>query len=393
MEAANTKAIAPQTKRRFAIFIDGTWNVEDNNTNVWRLYSLCSDANQGNDEQLCFYTKGVGTAYGSKFKGGVLGMGFTTIIRQTYDWLISHYRKGDEIFIFGFSRGLYAARSLAGLVAHCGIPISGSPVGTDEVYQRYKHANARTIYKLLELHSQGKDQDFTPFEKWMVEYCLTADITMVGVWDTVGALIGNYDYLETGLRLPIKRVYHALAIDEHRFSFEPTLLTRNIHSDRPLSERSHPRAVEDVEQRWFPGAHANLGGGYESDPLSQRPLDWIANKAIALGLKINSPIVLDADPWSYPVRNSFREFAYGLYQVLTIGIPHYRTIGQRDIVSGTTTTETVNETIDASVFERWQKDAKYRPTNISRWATHYETHPAQLTGSVLAKDPTKLAPP
>jgi uncharacterized protein (DUF2235 family) len=325
MEAADKKAIEPQIKRRLAIFIDGTWNVEDNNTNVWRLYSLCSAADEGKGEQLCFYTKGVGTSYGSKFKGGVLGMGFTTIIRQAYDWLISHYRKGDEIFIFGFSRGSYAARSLAGLIGRCGVPTIGSPVGIDEVYSRYQLGNARTIYQLLDLHSQGKDEDFLLFEKWMVEHCVTADITMVGVWDTVGALIGNYDYLETGLRLPIKHVYHAIAIDEHRWSFAATLLTRNIHSNKPPSEQSHPRPIQDVEQRWFPGAHGNIGGGYESDPLSQRPLVWITEKAVALGLKISSPISLDLNPWSYPVKNSFREFAYGLYQDSRL---EFRIIGQ-----------------------------------------------------------------
>ena len=391
--SADARARPAFRPRRLALFIDGTWNVEDNNTNVWRLYSLSAFADLDGEDQLCFYTKGVGTSYGSKLKGGVLGMGFSQILRQAYDWLIAHYRKDDEIFVFGFSRGSYAARSLAGLVARCGVPTAGSPIGVDEIYDRYKGGDdERTIYKLLEDHAAGKASDFSPFERWMVDYCVTAKVKMVGVWDTVGSLVGRYDYLETGLRQPIENVFHALALDEHRFSFKPTLLTFNVHADRPAAERTKPRPIEAVEQRWFVGAHANVGGGYFSDPLSQRPLAWIAGKAEALGLRLAAPIGQDEHPWTYPVADSFRRFAYGLYQVPFLGIPYLRKVGEPDRVQGAVTTSNVNEAIDVSVFERWRRDERYRPRNLEAWASRLGVDPGSLTCSVLASDP-KVAPP
>ena len=388
MEAADAKAVPASKKRRLAIFLDGTWNVEDNNTNVWRLYSLCSAGGEANADQACFYTKGVGTDYGSKLKGGVLGMGFTTIIRQAYEWLVEHYRKEDDIFIFGFSRGAYAARSLAGLIARCGVPQAGSPIGIDEVYDRYKRGDeANTIRDLLRKYDGSNIGQFRLFEQWMIKYCVTAEVTMVGVWDTVGSLIGNYDYLETGLRLPIRRIYHALALDEHRAAFSPTLLTRNTYSDQATSLRSSPRPIGDVEQRWFVGAHANVGGGYASDPICQRPLAWIVEKAAALGLRISAAVDQDAEPWKYPVADSFRQFAYHLYQATRAFFPHYRTVGAADAHKGTKTTETVNETIDSSVFERWRQDSRYRPRNLARWAESHRINPKTVTTSVLAKNP------
>lgn len=388
---ADAKARPAREPRRLALFIDGTWNVEDNNTNVWRLYSLALSADP--EGQLCFYTKGVGTSYGSKLRGGVLGMGFSQILRQAYDWLIAHYRKDDHVFVFGFSRGSYAARSLAGLIARCGVPAAGSPVGVDEIYQRYKGGgDTRTIYKLLEDHAAGRTSDFSLFERWMVDHCVTARVRMVGVWDTVGSLVGNYHYLETGLRQPIENVFHALAIDEHRISFKPTLLTFNVHADRPATETIRPRPIDDVEQRWFVGAHANVGGGYASDPLSQRPLGWIAGKAEALGLRLSAPILLDERPWTYPVTDSFARFAYGLYRVACLGIPYHRVVGEPDRVRGPIATTNVNETIDGSVFERWRLDDGYRPSNLRAWARRFGVDPASPTTAVLASDPRRPAP-
>src|SRR5450830_410224 len=91
-------------KKRIAIFLDGTWNVVDDNTNVWRLKSLCATHSPDNAQQLAYYSVGVGTSYGEKAKGGILGYGLDGEIAQAYEWLIDHYEEGDDIFIFGFSR-------------------------------------------------------------------------------------------------------------------------------------------------------------------------------------------------------------------------------------------------------------------------------------------------
>ena len=112
----------------------------------------------------------------------------------------------------------------------------------------------------------------------MLKYSQPAKIKVVGVWDTVGSLgipafaipgvsRPTFGYLHTGLRIQIEHGYHALAIDEHRKAFEPTLWT--VRTPKDANEaRAAPRSISNVEQRWFVGAHANVGGGYETDLLA-----------------------------------------------------------------------------------------------------------------------------
>lgn len=374
-------------KKRLAVFIDGTWNVEDNNTNVWRMYSLCSSTADDGCQQVCYYTKGVGTAYGSKIRGGWFGEGLSHIITEAYGWLISRYQEGDEIFVFGFSRGAYAARSLAGFIALCGIIKPGSPIGIGELFDRSQKGEAsRTLYRLLELQSGDTLENLSLLERWMIKYSVPAKVTMVGVWDTVGALRGQKGYLETGLRIPIENAFHALAIDEHREKFTPTLWTINTHLDRP-AERPH-RDIANVEQRWFVGSHANVGGGYNSDLLPQLPLRWLMRKASSLKLTFRESVDLDDEVYKSVIRNSFGEFAYGLYQASKFFRPFYRMIGSDAVTVGQTRTSYVNETIDQSVFERWRRDANYRPINLMRWFKNKATNPKYLTSSVTAADPS-----
>ncbi len=372
-----------QPKKRVAVFIDGTWNVEDNNTNVWRLYSLCSKVGTDGLEQVRYYTKGVGTAFGEKVRGGWFGYGIDEIIRETYEWLIGHYNAGDDLFIFGFSRGAYAARALAGFVADCGIVRSGSPIGVGELFARYQKGEAaRTLYRLLDLHRQGDLKDASPLERWMLRYAAPADVTMVGVWDTVGALTGERGWMETGLRQSILNEFHALAIDEHRRKFAPTLLTIN---SRPPAPSAH-RDIACVEQRWFVGAHANVGGGYESDLLPQLPLGWLMRKASRLHMSFREDLVVDADVCRAPVRDSFAEFAYGLYRIVMLWRPYHRPVGADPVHSGAVVTTNVNETVDSSVFERCRLNGEYAPPNLLEWARRRKIDPKKIIGSVRADD-------
>src|SRR5262249_16787143 len=103
------------TKKRVAVLLDGTWNSVNDNTNVWRLKSLLASEGRDGFEQISYYSAGVGTAFGERFRGGMLGYGLNNEIIRAYEWLIDHYNVGDELFIFGFSRGAYTARSLSGL--------------------------------------------------------------------------------------------------------------------------------------------------------------------------------------------------------------------------------------------------------------------------------------
>lgn len=387
-----------QQQKRLVIFLDGTWNSVDSNTNVWRMRALCASTGDDGKPQLMYYGIGVNGVL-----GGTLGQGLDENIRLAYEWLVENYNEGDEIFIFGFSRGAYTARSLAGLITIDGILKPGAPIGVGELFDGYK-ANQLNIWKLQEMEQKGSTGNFTLQEKWLVKYSTPAKIKMVGVWDTVGSVGwkgGNirgfsrsqFDYLQTGLRIHILNAYQALAIDEHRIDFAPTLWDKKIPVD--VSQRKHvaaPRPISSVEQRWFVGAHANVGGGYKTDLLAQAPLRWMMAKAHSQGLSFRSDVDLDGDDVSAPIADSYKEFGHGVYSWLSK--PFYRVIGRgpQVIDNGSRLDVSVNETIDSSVFARWRADSAYRPTNLVEWASRKHVDPAEFTTSVLAIDPRVAVP-
>jgi hypothetical protein len=234
----------------------------------------------------------------------------------------------------------------------------------------------------------------------LLKYSQRADVKMVDVWDTVGSLglkafsiegisRSTFDFLETGLRIHILSGYHALAIDEHRGDFAPTLWSVR-HPKDPKAVIAAPRDISNVEQRWFVGAHANVGGGYATDLLPQAPLQWIMKKAQSQGLAFRNEVDLDGDALSAPLADSYKEFAYGLYSKVTW--PLYRTIGQEPDVQDNGTHVNVNESIDKSVFDRWRADPSYRPRNLVEWVDRKHVDPAQITGSVRGDDPKVAAP-
>jgi hypothetical protein len=221
----------------------------------------------------------------------------------------------------------------------------------------------------------------------MLKYSMRVPIKFVGVLDTVGALgvpafhipglsRSTFGFLHTGLRLSVEHGFHALAIDEHREAFAPTLWTKRETATAP------DRPLTSVEQRWFVGAHANVGGGCQSDLLAQVPLRWMMTKASALGLGFRGDVALDGDAAEAPIADSFGEFMYGLYRLVKLGKPYYRPLGHS--ASGE---HNVNETIDASVFERWRRVPAYRSKNLSDWSDRHGVDVSSLTRSVLANDP------
>ena len=119
------------TKKRIAVLLDGTWNTVHDITNVWRLKSLLAAEGRDGIEQFSYYSTGVGIVFGERLRGGMFGYGLNDEIIRAYEWLIEHYNIGDELFIFGFSRGAYKARSLSGLISKCGLLVS-EPGGTLE---------------------------------------------------------------------------------------------------------------------------------------------------------------------------------------------------------------------------------------------------------------------
>ena len=372
--------------KRIAIFLDGTWNTLANNTNVWRLKSLC-DPDAKN--QIVYYSKGVGTTFGESVRGGIEGYGIDDELIGAYTWLSESFEPGDEIFIFGFSRGAYTARSLSGLIAKCGVLKPGAPLSIEQLYARYRRHGDRTISELTR-----RLQPANLEERWIIKYCEATSIKLVGVWDTVGSMgnplasmrskISSYMYLDTHLRLKNEFAFHALAIDEQRKSFEPTLWTKTIPIS-PEATTLSPRPLAEVEQRWFVGAHANVGGGYASDILAQPPLEWLMGKAAALGLQFRNTFATGARSPAAPIADSYRSFAHGLTRFF---IPRfYRPIGPDPEQGTVNITERINESIDGSVFDRWRDNPDYRPVNLKNWASRMGVDPATLTGAHLARDP------
>lgn len=377
--------------KRLALFLDGTWNIVSDNTNVWRLRSLIASASSDGREQRAYYSTGLGTKFGERIRGGMFGRGIDTAITSAYEWLVENYEPNDEIFIFGFSRGAYTARSLSGFVSKCGLLERGAPLGVNQLFKRYRRSGAKTIRTLIAEQNAGNANP-TFEDSWMLRYARAVPIRFIGVFDTVGALGvpfpllrrlrgSAYPFLNTGLRQNNEYAFHALAIDEHREAFRPTLWSNQGATG------AKPRPIERTEQRWFVGAHANVGGGCFSDPLAQLPFAWLERKAAASGLRFEDHFATSADAALAPISDSFAEFAHGWYRLLRLGIRYQRPIGvpPKDEGEGVTT---INETIDSSVFHRWRADPSYRPPGLRAWADTKGVDPSRLASAVRADDPT-----
>jgi hypothetical protein len=269
-------------------------------------------------------------------------------------------------------------------------------MGVKQLYERYQHPDAETIWQLLENGAVGADIE----ERWLLKYSQPIHIKFIAVWDTVGALgipfghipgvsRSSFGWLHTGLRVPIENAFHAMAIDEHRGAFAPTLWTVRKPKD-PRAVIAAPRGLESVEQRWFVGAHANVGGGYLSDLLAQIPLRWMMNKASLHGLAFKNDIDLDENALKADISDSYREFMYGVYSKFSRR--YYRPIGEAPRETEDGTHSNVNETIDASVFDRYGADSNYRPPNMVDWAKRHQINPATLNSSVKADEPKTAVP-
>jgi uncharacterized protein (DUF2235 family) len=375
--------------KRIALFLDGTWNTVDDDTNVWRLKSLCA----ADADQVCYYSQGVGTTSGTRLIGGMFGYGLDDEVICAYQWLVQNYVPNDRIFIFGFSRGAFTARSLSGFISKCGLLKPGAPVSLKQLYTRYrKGSTAHTIRELKNV----PDASLSLEDRWLKEYSMPIPIWFQGVWDTVGALgvpFGNfptisrsqYAFLETDLRINNDRAFHALAIDEHRETFAPTLWSKTVLKG---ADTYPPRPLEEVEQRWFVGAHANVGGGYANDLLAQIPLQWLMQKAQLHGLVCKDTVNIDGDESQAPVHDSFGEMLGGFYKFCKMGRPYYRSIGAPPLLVGDATTTTINETIDSTVFDRWRNNAAYRPENLVAWAQRRSVDLGSLHDSIRADDAT-----
>ncbi|QDC44625.1 DUF2235 domain-containing protein [Methylophilus medardicus] len=336
-------------KERLIVLFDGTWNDPEDLTNVYQLSTLIEE-DDGEVHQRFFYEPGVGTATGDKLRGGLFGYGLSKNLLQGYDWLVKHYQAGDEIWVFGFSRGAYTARSMVGLIRKCGLLKTSTPT----LLQR-----AETLYR-----DKSASPDSAPCMAFRQHYSHDVRIHFLGVWDTVGALgipgtmiseHGFYAWHDTELSKIVSYAYHAMAIDEHREAYEVAMWTNEDGKQKAENVA--------VEQRWFIGAHANVGGGYGKDPLAGIALAWMLAKAQAAQLKLKPYTVADRAYLTAPT-DSFKAFAYGLYGwfkgIFNPGDGRfYRPYSVKQGAR-----KAVNVSVDSSVIAKWQAQSDYRPPTL-----------------------------
>ncbi|GAB3092736.1 DUF2235 domain-containing protein [Lysobacter terrae] len=373
-----------------AVFLDGTWNDPKDQTNVYRLKECLDVEPSAPEPQRCYYAVGVGVKSFEKFRGGAFGMGLSENVLRAYRWLVDQYAEGDRVFIFGFSRGAYTARSLAGLIARCGLLYRPFANRADAIYERYKRDKDAERLDELEHIRRHATRALTPDEERLLKESRRIEIEMIGVWDTVGALgipwsaapfFGPKDYYFHNTRPSVlyRHCFHALAIDEQRGPYRPTLWTRFVpEGTRPESTTSP--TPERFEQRWFIGAHSNVGGGYgDDDALCYPPLIWMQEKAEKLGLRFTRKFTLTGREATAEPAKSYEQFMHGLYRVVTLGRRTYRTIGAAPAKVKGGWSIPINETIDSSVFESCRQRAKV-PKNLADWAQRKSKDAGTLAG-------------
>ena len=277
--------------KRVACCLDGTWNNDDDGsivTNVVKLHRCVAPVDANGIVQKAHYVTGIDAEKGlkSKFLKGALGLGVGHRIKSGFAFLTKTFEPGDEIYLFGFSRGAFEARSLAGFITLFGIAKRGvdqpnEPAWIEQAWALYQQAPAK--------------RDAAVLERLRAAAHFPVRIKCVGVWDTV-ANIGNSlfsDHLsklagfhDIQLHPTIDVALHALSIDEVRGPFRPSMWT--------LAEGQELPPGQHVEQVWFAGVHADVGGGFEGTALSDVALDWMMKRTHeTAGLEFN-PSQLDS---------------------------------------------------------------------------------------------------
>jgi uncharacterized protein (DUF2235 family) len=292
--------------KRIVVLIDGTWNKEGttDDTNIAKLDNANRTAAQRfiKDEdaagvvQKVHYHDGVGSE-GDFFKrllGGAIGCGLKQIILDCYGFIVEDYEPDDEVYLFGFSRGSYAARAVAGLIGASGIARRREGDVFEAAWQHYRVRPAARDRP--QTRSSSEQKAVSTYTSLAARHSFhdSRAITCIGVWDTVGsygipagiglAALARYYALitlgfhDTSFGSNVAVGLHALAVDEHRRPFVPTFWT--------IAKGRQPNG--HVEQTWFAGAHCNVGGGYADSRLSDQALIWMIARVQALtGLEFN----------------------------------------------------------------------------------------------------------
>lgn len=350
--------------KRLIVCCDGTWNKPDQMdrgvmrpTNVVKIARMVRPQATDGTVQKVYYDRGVGTGdFIDRIFGGLFGVGLRHNVLEAYRFLSENHCPDDEIWLFGFSRGAYTVRRVAGMLRKCGLP----PADLDGTARIAAANEAYRIFVRREQASQG-GADSQPALGFREKYrTRRIPVRFIGVWDTVGAhgiggvlgqLAGKARFHDNKLSSDVQFAYQALAIDEQRAAFRPTLWEQT------------PKGVakgQVLAQSWFAGVHSNVGGGYQDSGLSDVALHWMAARAEACGL------VLDAK-WRerlFPdVFGELRDSRTGIYKLLCKSV---REMGMQ--ASGC-------EFLHQAPHDRLQRDpAPYVPENLLAYLNAGQVH-------------------
>lgn len=272
--------------KNIVVLSDGTGQEggRGHDTNVYKLFNMLEDRT---DKQIVFYDQGLGTGW-RKITGSISGMGISQNILECYQFIFDHYRAGDRVFLFGFSRGAATVRSLSSFIHLFGI----LPQSRSELIKR-----AYRIYKIR--NRARRNQKAAEFVRR--HHTMWCRIRFLGVWDTVAALgipikslnilldkipFFRHRFQDLSLSRSVEHARHALAIDDERLTFHPVLWNKQLTD------------YQTMKQVWFGGMHTDVGGGYPEQNLSDIPLIWMTSEAQQHGLRLYSghKVTLSPDP-------------------------------------------------------------------------------------------------
>jgi len=321
--------------KNIIICSDGTWQSpeSDTGTHVLRIARGIAPHDSSGHQQVVYYDWGLGSD-GNTIGAGLTGQGIDKNILDCYRFIVHNYDDGDRLYLFGFSRGAYTVRSLAGLIHNSGILRREQAQRIGDAYRLYRRRSTR---------SAPARQQAAAFRH---QYCV-ADISrihFVGVLDTVGSLgipapflgtLGTDRYLfhDTQPSAIINHARHAVSIDENRQDFEPALWT------------TAPGI--DLQQVWFAGVHSDIGGSYPDHSLGDHAAQWLTREAAAYGLLLAPHFTAHLAPnHAGPQHNEYRGF--------------YRAMRRRWV-------REVEPVVHASVKQRWDdRTAAYRSPALER---------------------------
>jgi len=327
---------------------DGTWNrpeediAKDFPTNILKLARAISPDNAS--KQHVFYDWGLGS-YHNNLSAGVTGRGIHKNILDGYRYIVQNYSPDDNIYLFGFSRGAYTVRALSGLINNCGILKRPDARLISEAWKIYKSPSKKNHPKGSAARTFRQNHSHP-----------SRTVHFIGVWDTVGALgipfslMGLFEshdeFYDTKMGANVSIARHAMAIDEQREDFKPTIW--------------HSRPGVDLKQTWFAGVHADIGGSYPPDKnsaicASDTPLKWMLDEAHQAGLSVEPHIRDTLTDGSQGKLHKSRKHVYRFKRPL-----HRQLLDEEKPCK-----------IHPSVKARYEKDPNYRPPELKALVEEY----------------------